>query len=399
MNVLNISYTSSAAAQSGGHIRINQYNNGFSSLSNISIKQASFELNIFSRKKFIYHNENYSEFIFFSLFYTFFKAILSRIFHVRRWPIYIPIIFKLIRPNRKLRKMFEWAEIIQVEEIWLVSWISRFTDKPLILVQHNVEYILAEILIKRKRWKKTHLSRLVFKTENEAIHSANIVFCIGEVDKQNMIDLYGCSSDKLKIVPNGILTDRYKQINFDNEFLTNYDSVFRNYKYVALFTGSNYYPNIEAAESIVNIIAPSQREVLFIIAGSVYPDESLNENVFITGRLSDQNLLNTFHLANFAINPVVSGSGSNIKMFEYMAAGLPIVTTECGSRGITDTERDAMVVCSVEDMASQIKELLQSPKKMDKLSQDSLDISINYDFVTIAKNARPYYKSLLNQSC
>jgi glycosyltransferase involved in cell wall biosynthesis len=37
--------------------------------------------------------------------------------------------------------------------------------------------------------------------------------------------------------------------------------------------------------------------------------------------------------ADLAVNPVDSGSGSNIKLAEYLAAGLPVVTTPIGLRG------------------------------------------------------------------
>jgi len=38
--------------------------------------------------------------------------------------------------------------------------------------------------------------------------------------------------------------------------------------------------------------------------------------------------------AQVALNPVQSGSGSNLKMAEYAAAGLPIVSTPFGCRGL-----------------------------------------------------------------
>jgi len=37
--------------------------------------------------------------------------------------------------------------------------------------------------------------------------------------------------------------------------------------------------------------------------------------------------------ADIAVNPVAYGSGSSVKIAEYLAAGLPIVTTPVGARG------------------------------------------------------------------
>ena len=35
-----------------------------------------------------------------------------------------------------------------------------------------------------------------------------------------------------------------------------------------------------------------------------------------------------------ALNPVTYGSGTNVKMLDYFAAGLPVVSTEAGARGL-----------------------------------------------------------------
>ena len=40
--------------------------------------------------------------------------------------------------------------------------------------------------------------------------------------------------------------------------------------------------------------------------------------------------------ADVAVNPVATGSGSNVKLSEYLAAGLPVVTTPLGLRGYED---------------------------------------------------------------
>jgi hypothetical protein len=42
----------------------------------------------------------------------------------------------------------------------------------------------------------------------------------------------------------------------------------------------------------------------------------------------------TFNASDFAINPISTGSGTNVKMMEYLAAKLPILTTSFGKRGL-----------------------------------------------------------------
>jgi hypothetical protein len=46
-----------------------------------------------------------------------------------------------------------------------------------------------------------------------------------------------------------------------------------------------------------------------------------------------KDLKGVYAAADIAVNPVAYGSGSNVKVAEYLAAGLPIVTTPVGMRG------------------------------------------------------------------
>ena len=47
-----------------------------------------------------------------------------------------------------------------------------------------------------------------------------------------------------------------------------------------------------------------------------------------------------FNIGDFGLNPMEQGSGSNIKIFEYAAAGLVIVSTPFGVRGVNRIRRD-----------------------------------------------------------
>ena len=62
-----------------------------------------------------------------------------------------------------------------------------------------------------------------------------------------------------------------------------------------------------------------------------------------------------FGTVDFELNQMDSRSGTNLKMFEYMAAGIPVITTEFGARGIENTE--SLVVADKKDMAETINHL------------------------------------------
>ena len=54
-----------------------------------------------------------------------------------------------------------------------------------------------------------------------------------------------------------------------------------------------------------------------------------------------------FQTVDFALNPMLSGSGTNLKMFDYMAAGIPVFSTRFGTRGIA--EKEHFILAETED--------------------------------------------------
>ncbi|MAF81066.1 hypothetical protein CL628_03595 [bacterium] len=63
-----------------------------------------------------------------------------------------------------------------------------------------------------------------------------------------------------------------------------------------------------------------------------------NKNVLFISNLSNRQKTLLLQTANFALNPISLGSGSNVKMFEYLASGLPTITTSFGARGLDLTD-------------------------------------------------------------
>ena len=133
---------------------------------------------------------------------------------------------------------------------------------------------------------------------------------------------------------------------------------------MATFLGSDYGPNREAARFIVEALAPAFPEVTFAICGGVghswFGRSDLPGNVRVSGRLDDPQKLAWLHASDVALNPMFSGSGTNIKMFDYMAAGLPVLTTEIGARGITSHTRAGVFVCRANAIGTQLAQLLAS---------------------------------------
>ncbi len=81
---------------------------------------------------------------------------------------------------------------------------------------------------------------------------------------------------------------------------------------------------------------------------------ALPANVELLGVIDEKRLYSVLRAADIALNPVEIGSGTNLKLVQYMAAGLAVISTETGVRGI---ERGSEV-CAVAKR-TQFREILQ----------------------------------------
>jgi glycosyltransferase involved in cell wall biosynthesis len=103
-----------------------------------------------------------------------------------------------------------------------------------------------------------------------------------------------------------------------------------------VFSGSRYGPNLEALEALKAFCRAEstflEKNRLHLLAlGSMVP-APLREGPFIaTGPVPE--VLPYFAAADAGLNPITRGSGSNVKLFEYLAARLPVISTHFGVRG------------------------------------------------------------------
>ena len=69
----------------------------------------------------------------------------------------------------------------------------------------------------------------------------------------------------------------------------------------------------------------------------------LPANVHLLGTVDDTMLERLLSSADVALNPIRTGGGSNLKLLTYLAAGLPVITSSVGARGIDAAEAGVLV--------------------------------------------------------
>jgi glycosyltransferase involved in cell wall biosynthesis len=263
-----------------------------------------------------------------------------------------------------LRKTVAESEVVVFTHPWVYPLAKDLLkDKLVIYDAHNFEYALRSKLLS-STFVGRRLSDSVKRIEGDLVRRSDDVWvCSGE-DADGIASAYNVSRERFHLLPNCADTKALRPATSSEKADAKAAHGWTG-RVVAVFVGSGYRPNTEAAAFIIEQLAPAFPQIVFAIAGSVKEDylrnknaASLPENVNLMGVIEEQELYSVLRAADIAFNPVDIGSGTNLKLVQYMAAGLAVISTETGIRGI---ERGAEV-CAVADR-SRFAEILDQLQK------------------------------------
>ncbi len=262
------------------------------------------------------------------------------------------------------------ADIAVASHHYLYTTIRRFFSGPLIYEAHNVEAdmklsVLAPdgvVTHKVEKW----LDKVKSLEQACCMDAAQIVTCCYQ-DALRLSELYdhGTSEiiSKCLTISNGTDLDSVTFADHSIRQRFKYRQSLED-RFICLFIGSWHRPNIDAVRCILKI-ARDCPEIDFWIAGSVcdYPFYSDSrdwpENVYRFGIISTEEKSVILQTVDLALNPVISGAGTNLKILEYAAAGIPILTTQYGCRGSCFEDGSFVWLSDMDDFAQGIIKLSQ----------------------------------------
>ena len=133
--------------------------------------------------------------------------------------------------------------------------------------------------------------------------------------------------------------------------------------HLALFFASWHPPNIDAAELVISV-APQLPDVLFLLAGShgeAFTNRVLPRNVVFSGVVADHAKAAMLGCVDVALNPMRTGSGTNLKLIEYLACGVPAVSTPFGVRGLAVVDGVHLLIAPPDGFAGAIRVAIDDP--------------------------------------
>lgn len=294
-----------------------------------------------------------------------------------------------------LRASAQSAEVVIFTHPWAYPLCRELLqDKIVIYDAHNFEWGLRSTLLS-STFVGRRLANSVREVEGELVRRCEQVWACSREDADAMSRAYGVPRNKFFLVANCADTRRLRPASTEDREEAK-DAKGWAGKSVVLFIGTGYRPNTEAAAFIIEQLAPKFPDVVFAIVGSVKDDylrthaganAQLPANVALLGVIPEDDLYRVLHASDIALNPVEMGSGTNLKLLQYMAAGLPILSTEAGIRGI-ERGREVCIVESLSGFESALLNMLQNPESLIDLREAArAEAERNYDWQVVTERA------------
>lgn len=231
-------------------------------------------------------------------------------------------------------------------------------------------------------------SKRVLKAEN-AVRDFDLNLVCSVEDRDFLIKKHGINN--IELLRNGVDLDLFKYSRH------NYDK-----NHVLLFTGNmDYAPNIDAVVHFVHHIWPSLKSVFpelqFIIAGQRpvgAVTDLAGKDITVTGFVPD--MADMYKNASIVIAPLRFGAGTQNKVLEAMAMGVPVVCTEIGFKGLEiESGEGCLLSLNDEEFVENVHKLLNDSNLRKEVGQKGLEIAAaRFSWDSISKQLVDYCKRL-----
>lgn len=262
------------------------------------------------------------------LFYGLIQAAGRRMDQPRVWQYHL--MRHSLVPGR-LRKALAAADIVMSDLPWCPRIPGPWSPKPWFLISHNLEHsLLAQGDIFHRRY-----AAWMQNVERTAPSEYSDIFPCAEADRDFFHANDPSGALQLPIIRCGVDPNSYQVPAGTRERVRTELGIGPD-ETLLVFSGSKFAPNVEALQVLREFSATHSHSlahlrVKILILGSMVSEPFRDGALIATGRVIE--VAPYFSAADAGLNPITRGSGANVKLFEYLATRLPVISTAFGVRG------------------------------------------------------------------
>lgn len=300
--------------------------------------------------------------------------------------------FQSAQMQRKLDELLSQHQFdaIHIQHLRMAPYLSERKDLKRILDLPDAFSLYWE---RRKKVKRSLLQTIFENIEQKRVlryeavlKEYNLSLVCSQEDLEYLKQLHGI--ENIRLLPNGVDLSTFKAKDHDYT-----------HNHTLLFTGNmDYAPNVDAVvyftEEILPLIHQQFPETKFVIAGQ-RPVEKVqalaNNNVLVTGFIKD--LAEVYNSASVVVAPLRFGAGTQNKVLEAMAMGVPVVCSNIGFKGLgIDSGEGAIMETQKEAFAQAVCTLLASSEKRKKVGEKGKEvIRSKFDWDVVAATLEKYF--------
>jgi polysaccharide biosynthesis protein PslH len=295
-------------------------------------------------------------------------------------------------------------DLIHAETSYIMQNIPP-TDVPIILVEHNVEYLVYKRFADKAPFVLKpflYLDILKLKSWEEKMwRKATRLIAVSETEKKIMSK----TRKDVDIVSNGVDIDKFnppaggsnikiseeeKKILFIGEFkwMQNRDAI----KWII----KEIWPKLRA-EFIPSM---TDKGIKLWVVGRSIPDS-------IRSLTGDKNIIfddhapketeEIFKRSTLLLAPIRVGGGTSFKVLEAMASGVPVITTDLGNAIGAKEDSEIVVAEDPQDFVAKIKKLLEDEEYYKEISGNARKlIEKKFNWRKIAQDLDSVYESVIS---
>lgn len=377
MRIFYLSHGITYPEDSGGRIRIAKILKGLSSkhqIFQLSVHPGTIEgklrLKPFEKKI----NNNYSEYVLTNSFLHGTAFLAEKLGSKQEFVL--NTMMALVE-NKRIRQELAKADIFMLGAPWMFNWLhKKAKGKKILFLTSDLGYSFYKNLLPRKQLLR------VFKHECRTCQRSHRVYAVTEQEAKQFRELYGLPADRVVLVPNGADTTSFITITErEKEKLKRELGIT---KPTAVYIGGNHIPAKTAVKMVLEI-AERCPETQFLVIGAAGKGFSDTYNAKMLGHIPEELKKKHLAAADIALNPTTIGPGSNVKLFEYLAAGLPVISTRYGLRGSTlKPNKDLLTADNPAAFAKTITKLLDNNQLREKIIKNAHNAVKKYDWRELA---------------
>lgn len=236
------------------------------------------------------------------------------------------------------------------------------------------------------RWLDTIESERVLKYEKYILNEFNLNLVCSNEDLKFLENKHNIRT--IRLLPNGVDTDKFKPMTHDYS-----------HAHTLLFTGNmDYDPNVDAVIFFANEVFPLIKQqfpnVKFVIAGQRPIDKvkalSQIKDIEVTGFIPD--LSEMYNAASVVVAPLRFGAGTQNKVLEAMAMGIPVVCSNIGFEGLGIADGEgAFMRTDAYSFAAQVSALLTDATLRQSVGEKGVEvIQKSFSWNTVAATLDQY---------